>query len=256
LKGVRLPPGRPSIACHTVFHRLHIPFSFVTTTHGAAPPAHSPRDEPGPGCVRVGQTRSDLDCRVIATRVDASLRQSATVDSPFLAAARRVASDSSTPLAATRGGIGIRLVARLDSCVATCRPDRVRLVRHTWGVGGGPTRPTRPTLSGCVGRKDVTTRRDSSDSPSVESAPDSLTRRLLGLCRTKMSRAARLVRLAVGRKCPRLLVSSTRRLLGLCRTKMPRAARLVRLAVGRKCLRLLDSSTPRFGARGDFWVSR
>ena len=53
-----------------------------------------------------------------------------TVDSSFLAPARRVAW---TPrlLAATRGGSGIRLVARLDSCVATCSPDRVRLVRHT-----------------------------------------------------------------------------------------------------------------------------
>ena len=32
-----------------------------------SPPPPSPRDEPGSGGVRVGQTRSDLDCRVVAT---------------------------------------------------------------------------------------------------------------------------------------------------------------------------------------------
>jgi hypothetical protein len=47
------------------------------------------------------------------------------------------ASDSSTPGRHARRQCGIRLVAWLDSCVATCRPDRVRFVRHTshvWGV--------------------------------------------------------------------------------------------------------------------------
>ena len=106
-------------------------------------------------------------------------------------------------LAATRGGSGIRLVARLArlSCVATfvAHDDRVRLVRHTWGVGGVArlVSATRPTLSGSV-----------------------------GLCRTKMSRAAQLVRLAVAvESAPD---SSTRRLLGL--------------SVGRRCHGRHDSS--------------
>jgi hypothetical protein len=141
-------------------------------------------------------------------------------------------------LAATREGSGIRLVgaARLvcSSCVATCRPDRVRLVRHTWGVGGGPTRPTRPTLSGSVGRR-CHGRRDSSDSPSVESAPDSSTRRLLGLCRTKMS--------------PGGATRQTRR-----RSKVPPTRRLVDSSdsVGRRCHGRRDSSdSPSVGSAPD-----
>jgi len=93
----------------------------------------SRRDEPGPGGVRVGATRTDLDCRVVAT----SRRVAPTECDSRLPLFSR-ASDSSTPgrhALATRGGSGIRLVAWLDSCVATCRPDRVRLVRYTSHVG-------------------------------------------------------------------------------------------------------------------------
>jgi hypothetical protein len=93
-----------------------------------------------------------------------------------LAAARRVASDSSTPgRHARRQWYSTRRAARLVCGVATCRPDRVRLVRHTSHVGGGPTRPTRPTLSDSVGRRCHGTR-DSSDMPPLESPPDSSTR--------------------------------------------------------------------------------
>jgi hypothetical protein len=169
----------------------------------------SRRDEPGPGGVRVGATRTDLDCRVVAT----SRRVAPTECDSRLPLFSR-ASDSSTPgrhALATRGGSGIRLVAWLDSCVATCRPDRVRLVRYTSHVGGGPTRPTRPTLSDSVGRR-CHGPRDSSDMRALESPLDSSTRhthvRLLGLCRTKMSRSTRLVRHACARKSARLVDSS------------------------------------------------
>ena len=110
--------------------------------------------------LRVGATRSGLDCRQESWRqVDASLRQSATVDSPFLypfcgcRAARRVASDSSTPdrhatveavvFDSSRGSTRVsRPVAQTESDSSDYRP------RHTshdpsWGVRGAVARLVR-----------------------------------------------------------------------------------------------------------------
>ena len=113
------------------------------------------RDEPGTGGVRIGATRSDLYCRVVATSRRVAPTQSATVDSPFLAAARRVASDSSTPgRHARRQWYSTRRAARL-----VCRDLSPR------------QSPTRPTYVAREGWPDSS---DSSDS--------------VGLCRTKMSR--------------------------------------------------------------------
>jgi hypothetical protein len=161
---------------------------------------------------------TDLDCRVVAT-------------------SRRVAStecDSRLPLFGRRGSTcRLRLldswppgdvwrqwystrVARLDSCVATCRPDRVRLVRQTSHVGCGPTRPTRPTRRTKMSRRGAT--RQTSRRSKVRSTRRLV--RLLGLCRTKMSRRG-----ATRQTSRRSKVRSTRRLvrlLGLCRTKMSR----------------------------------
>jgi hypothetical protein len=112
------------------------------------------RDEPGSGGVRVGQTRSDLDCRVVATsrRVAPT---GATVDSPFLAAARRVASDSSTP--------GHRQVQEWYSTRRAAR-----LVCRDLSPRQSPTRQTNVARglwpnSSDSSDEDVTTRRDSSD---------------------------------------------------------------------------------------------
>ena len=128
--------------------------------------------------------RTDLDCRVVATSRRASLRQSATVNSPFLAAARRVASDSSTPgRPHARRQWYSGLVARLDSCVATCRPD-------CRGQSRPDCRRQSPARQTYVAREGWPNSSDSSDS--------------VGLCRTKMSRHTRLVRHAPARKSARL----------------------------------------------------
>jgi len=167
------------------------------------------------GGVRVGQTRSDLDCRVVATSRRVAPTECDSRLPPFWL---RLDVSPPTPrlLAATRGGSVVfdssRGSTRVSRPVAQTESDSSDIRGGCMGGGGWP---------------------DSSDSSDSSDS--------VGLCRTKMSRAARLVRLAVGRKCLRLnFDSSTRRLLGLCRTKMSRAARLVRLAVGRKV-----PSTPR-----------
>ena len=126
-------------------------------------------------------TRTDLDCRVVATsRCVAPTECDSKL--PLFgrgSTCRLRLLDSWSPARAEavvfwarRAARLARHTSRLDSCVATCRPDRVRLVRHTSHVRGGPTRPTRPTLSDSVGRRCHGTR-DSSDMPPLESPPDS-----------------------------------------------------------------------------------
>jgi hypothetical protein len=171
------------------------------------------RDEPGPGGVRVGATRTDLDCRVVAT----SRRVAPTeCDSRLPLFGRgstcRLRLSSTPGRHARRQWYSTRRAARLV-CRDQGRPDRVRLVRHTSHVGCGPTRPTRPTLSEgrTLSDEDVTAHatrqtcprskyaqksarlvdssdssdsvgrrchgtRDSSDMPPLESPPDSSTR--------------------------------------------------------------------------------
>jgi hypothetical protein len=136
------------------------------------------------GGVRVGQTRSDLDCRVVATSRRVAPTECDSRLPPFWL---RLDVSPPTPrlLAATRGGSVVfdssRGSTRVSRPVAQTESDSSDIRGGCMGGGGWP---------------------DSSDSSDS-----------VGLCRTKMSRAARLVRLAVGRKCLRLVDSSTPRTL-------------------------------------------
>ena len=145
----------------------------VVTIH--TPCAHSAatsRDEPGSGGVRVGQTRSDLDCRVVAT-------------------SRRVAPtecDSRLPLFGRGSTCRLRLLdswspARAEAVVFRAR-RAARLVCRDLSPRQSPARQTY------VAREGWPNSSDSSDS--------------VGLCRTKMSRHTRLVRHAPARKSARL----------------------------------------------------
>ena len=141
------------------------------------------RDEPGPGGVRVGQTRSDLDCRVVAT-------------------SRRVAPtecDSRLPLFGRGSTCRLRL---LDSWP----PPGSGVV---FDLSRGSTRVSRPVAP---------TESDSSDKRRTWAVAQLV--RLFGLCRTKMSQrgATRPTSRQPSRRSTRRLV----RLLGLCRTKMSR----------------------------------
>ena len=138
------------------------------------------RDEPGSGGVRVGQTRSDLDCRVVAT-------------------SRRVAPtecDSRLPLFG-RG--------------STCR---LRLL-DSWPPPGSGVVFDSSRGSTRVSRSVAPTESDSSDKRRTWAVAQLV--RLVRLVGRRCHNAARLVRLADGRVAARLV-----RLLGLCRTKMSR----------------------------------
>ena len=127
---------------------------------GVLPLSISVRDEPGPGGVRVGATRTDLDCRVVAT-------------------SRRVAPtecDRRLPLFGRGSTCRLRL---LDSW--SPRAEAV-----VFDSSRGSTRVSRPVAP---------TESDSSDIyvarggwPNSSDSSDSV-----GLCRTKMSRHTRLV---------------------------------------------------------------
>ena len=119
------------------------------------------RDEPGSGGVRVGQTRSDLDCRVVAT-------------------SRRVAPtecDSRLPLFGRGSTCRLRL---LDSW-----PPRAEAV--VFDSSRGSTRVSRPVAP---------TESDSSDKRRTWAVAQLV--RLVRLVRQRCHDAARLVRLAVG----------------------------------------------------------
>ena len=151
------------------------------------------RDEPGSGGVRVGQTRSDLDCRVVAT-------------------SRRVAPtecDSRLPLFGRGSTCRLRL---LDSWP----PPGSGVV---FDSSRGSTRVSRPVAP---------TESDSSDKRRTWAVAQLV--RLVRLVGRRCHNAARLVRLADGRVAARLVDSSDSS--DSVGRRCHDAARLVRLAVG------------------------
>ena len=136
-----------------------------------------PRDEPGPGGVRVGATRSDLDCRVVATSRCVAPTDRVRQQTPPFWLRLDVSPPTPRLLAATGYWYSIRRAAARTLVCRDLSPTTESDssdIRRTWGVGGGPTRPTRPTLSvGLLSEQSCHGTRDSSDMPSLENAPDS-----------------------------------------------------------------------------------